>query len=297
MAQTTPRPGSADPAAQPAFDFRLPDPPPPSTFDLPYPDFANSRPGQAHAAAMPSPAPVAPPLAAEPGRSPVGAPVRLTTTPAPQRAVRRRPSAFRAGLQQLVGSFDWGRAFSLHRRLLAGDLRTFRETANTETDGAPTLAAMALATLAAALGAWLWLVFTGEGVSVGHAAGRIIGLGLVCAIAAWAASLAATWWTIQRLFDVRVELRRLARPLALAAGLGVWQVLLFVPGISFAVGILGLTAWFLLSVVAVRAAAPDLDERGSVVSVGIGFSLYILLLTLAANVAGIAPGVFVHAAH
>ncbi len=299
MAQTTPSPSSSDPAAHPAFDFRLPDPSPPPAFDSPLPEFAHSRSGQTHAAAMPSAPPAQAPLPVEPSR--VAATPTLRRAPAPPpptpRLSQRRTSAVGAGLRRLAGSFDWGRAFSLHRRLLAGDLRTLRETAENETDGAPTLAVMALAALAGALGAWLWLVFNSGEVSAGYAAARVVGLGLVCSVAAWAAFAAATWWTMQRLFDVRVELQRLARPLALAAGFGVWQLVLLVPGISFAVGLLGLMAWFLLSVVAVRAASPELDERGAVISVGIGFSVYVLLLTLAANLAGIAPGVFVHAGY
>ncbi len=249
------------------------------------------------ASTMPGAPPVHAPLAAEPGRVAVGTPARPTVTPLAPRSTPRRPSALGASLRNLVGVFDWGRTFSLHRRLLTGDLRVLREVTDTETDSAPTLAVMGMAALAAALGAWLWLVFTGEGVSAGHAAGRVIGLGLVCSVAAWAASVAATWWAMQRLFDLRVELRRLSRPLALAAGFGVWQLLLFVPGVSFAIGILALIAWLFLSVVAARAAAPSLDDRSAVISVGIGFGVYVVLLTLTANLFGIAPGAFVHAAY
>ena len=297
MTQTTPRRGSPDPAVRPAFEFPLPDPPP-SNFNLSVSDFAASRPGPAQAAEFGSAPPAQAPQAVTPGGAAVGAPVRRTAAPPPRvaTAARGRPALSRR-LQGLTGSFAWGRTFSLHRRLLAGDLRTLRETAEVESDTGPALAIMALGALVAALGAWLWLVFTGDGVSIGYAAARVLGLGLIISIAAWGAAIAATRWTMEHLFEARVELRRLIRPLALAAGIGVWQLFLFVPGISFAVGILGLIAWFLLSVVAVRAAAPELDDRGSVISVGIGFGVYVVLLTLAANMAGIAPGLFVHGAY
>lgn len=296
MAQTTPPPAPPDPAVRPAFEFPLPDPSP-SNFDVSAPDFASALPGPVPATEFGNAPPAHAPQAAAPSGAALGTPVRRTAPPQPRTAAAERgPSALSQRLRGLRGSFAWGRTFNLHRRLLAGDLRTLRETAEVESDTGPALVIMALGALVAALGAWLWLVFTGDEVSIGYAAARVLGLGLVISIAVWGASIAATWWAMKQLFEARIELRRLIRPLALAAGIGVWQLFLFVPGISFAVGILALVTWFLLSVVAVRAAAPELDDRGSAISVGIGFGVYVILLTLAANIAGIAPGVFVHGA-
>ena len=43
------------------------------------------------------------------------------------------------------------------------------------------------------------------------------------------------------------------------------------------------------------AAAPEADERAAVISVGIGFGVYALLLSLVADLTGVGSGVFVHA--
>ena len=185
----------------------------------------------------------------------------------------------------------------LLRRLLRGELEALRELADSPADTRAALLLVPITALAAGLGAWFWMALAADGASIGGGAVRLVVLGAVAGIAAWALSAGASWWALRRICDVRLEFFRLARPLALAGAAGIAQLaLLFVP-ISFAVGLATVVAWFLTSVVAVRAAAPGIDDRSTFIAVGAGFGVWAVFLSILASVAGVAPGVFVHVAY
>ena len=189
------------------------------------------------------------------------------------------------------------RSMRLLRRLLRGELEALREVADSPADTRAALLLVPLTALAAGLGAWFWMALAADGASIGGGAVRLVVLGAVAGIAAWALSAGASWWALRRICDVRLEFFRLARPLALAGAAGIAQLaLLFVP-ISFAVGLATVVAWFLTSVVAVRAAAPGIDDRSTFIAVGAGFGVWAVFLSILASVAGVAPGVFVHVAY
>ena len=197
-------------------------------------------------------------------------------------------------LADAVG-FDWRRSLSLLRRMLAGDLRVLRDVADRVDDLRQLIPIVLLGSFAAALGAWLWLAVDAPQVDLGAAALRVLLFGSIAAAAGWALWTGATWWALRRIFGVRIDFARLARPLALCAGFGLWQVFLLAGPLSFAIGLVITFAWLVLAAVAVRAAS-GVDDREAIISVGVGFAVYALPMSLLAGLAGIAPGIFVHAA-
>ncbi|MCY3567571.1 MAG: hypothetical protein OXH38_03020 [Chloroflexi bacterium] len=198
-------------------------------------------------------------------------------------------------LERLESPVDWRRAVSLHRRLLAGDLSVLRETARTESDNGPAALILALGVLAASLGAWLWLVIESRGAAVGDSAVHVLLLGSFATLAAWGLWTVLTWRALRVVFQVEVGLRALARSMAVAGGFFVWQFFMIAGPASFAVGLVTTLAALLLAILAVRAAAPDADDRAAVISVGMGFAVYALALSMLADLAGIGSGIFVHA--
>lgn len=189
------------------------------------------------------------------------------------------------------------RSMQLLRRLLRGELEVLREVADNPADTRAALLLVALTALAAGLGAWFWMALAADGASVVGGALRLVALGGIAGVAAWALSVGASWWALRRICDVRIEFLRLARPLALAGAVGIAQLaLLFVP-ISFAIGLATVVAWFLMSAAAVRAAAPGLDDRSTYIAVGAGFGVWTIFLSILASAAGVAPGLFVHVAY
>ncbi len=198
-------------------------------------------------------------------------------------------------LSGLDAPFDWRRALSLQRRLLAGELGVIGEVSRTESDTKPALAVLTLGILVASLGSWLWVVIDSRGAEAAGPALNILLLGSIASLGAWALWLGLIWHALRSIFQVDVDWRDLMRSMALVGGFAVWQFFMLAGPTSFAVGLFVTIAGVLLAVLAVRAAAPQADDRAAIVSVGVGFGVYALLLSLAADLLGVGSGLFVHA--
>lgn len=192
-------------------------------------------------------------------------------------------------------SFDWRRSFTLLRRLLAGELSVIGEVSRTESDTRPTLAVLVVSVLVASLGGWLWIMIDTRGAEAGSSALNVLLLGSLAALGGWALWLAVTWHALQSIFQLQVRWRDLMRAMALVAGFSVWQFFMLAGPAGFAVGLIVSIAAVLLTVLAVRAAVPEADDRAAIVSVGIGFGVYALVLSLMAGAAGVGSGIFVFA--
>ena len=164
-----------------------------------------------------------------------------------------------------------------------------------ESDTRPTLVVLVFGVLFASVGGWLWLVIDTGGAAVANPALKVLLLGSLVSLGGWALWLAITWQALRAIFEVNVDVRALMRSMALVGGFAGWQVFMFVGPASFAVGLIVTIASVMLTVLAVRAAAPDADDRAAIVSVGIGFGIYALALSLLADLAGVGSGLFVHA--
>ncbi len=198
-------------------------------------------------------------------------------------------------LAALDAPLDWRRALSLHRQLLAGELGVIGEVARNESDTKPALAVLLLGVLVASLGAWLWVVIDTRGATIADPALKVLLLGSIASLGAWALWLGLTWHALKSIFQVDIQLRDLMRSMALVGGFAVWQFFMLAGPASFAVGLIATIAGVLLTVLAVRAAAPEADDRAAIISVGVGFGVYALVLSLVADLTGVGSGLFVHA--
>ena len=198
-------------------------------------------------------------------------------------------------LSELDAPFDWRRALSLQRRLLAGELGVIGEVSRNDSDTKPALAVLVLGVVFASLGAWLWVVIDSRGAAIAAPALNVLLLGSFASLGAWALWLGLTSHALRSIFQVEVAWSELLRTMALVGGFAVWQFFMLAGPASFAVGLIATIAGVLLTVLAVRAAAPQADDRAAIISVGIGFGVYALVLSLAADLLGIGSGLFVHA--
>jgi hypothetical protein len=169
------------------------------------------------------------------------------------------------------------------------------EVSRKESDTKPTLAVLVVGVLFASLGSWLWLMIDTRGTEVASSALSVLLLGSIASLGAWALWLGLTWHALKLIFLVDVDWRDLARSMALVGGFAVWQFFMLAGPASFAVGLITAIASVLLSVLAVRAAAPQADDRAAIISVGVGFGVYALVLSLLADLTGVGSGLFVHA--
>ena len=191
---------------------------------------------------------------------------------------------------------DWRGTLRRARRLIAGDAAVLSEVARDERQTLVAVLLAATAVLAAALGGWAWLALTGDGLSTGRVVIREFVLGGAFGLAAWVFWVIATHATLRTVYDQRVDRSQLLRAMGFAAIFAGVQLAMVVTPLSFAIGLIALGAWFLASTAAVEAAAPSLTRREALVSTGVGFVVFAAALSLLADLAGMAPGVFAHAA-
>ena len=182
------------------------------------------------------------------------------------------------------------------RRLSRADLTPLREVRD---DPSQTLSASLVVIFAiglSAVGGWLWLIVDLEGLSTGRILLREVLLGSVFAIGLWLAWVAVVQIILRSLYGRSVERGRLLRCMGYAAAPLALSLLMVIPALSFTVGVLALVTWVALSHVAVATAAPEAAPRETVTATACGFAVYTAVMSVLADVAGMAPGIFVHAA-
>ena len=182
------------------------------------------------------------------------------------------------------------------RRLGRLDPSVFREVRD---DASQTLGAgivVMISLLLTALGGWLWLVVETDGLSTGRILVREVGLGLVFGIAVWGVWVVAAHVMLESVFGRPAPGGRLIRTMGYASFPAAGALLMVVPALGFAVGMLTVLAWFASSNAAIEAAVPEATRREVLVANLAGFSLFVVVLSVLADAAGIAPGFFVRAA-
>ena len=215
------------------------------------------------------------------------------TTPHPFSFSSTRPAAGGATSRAAAHA---RRSFELFGHLLRGEVEVLPDLARTAADTTAALLLVPVSALAAGLGAWFWLALAVDGAHIGAGAIRLVVLGGVAGVVAWALSVAVSWWALYRICEVRVDIMRLARPLALARGRrsrsaraadradlvrrrprhGDRLVSALDPG-----GTRGF---------------PGIDDRSALIVVGLGVTVWALFLSILASTTGVAPGIFIHAA-
>ncbi len=182
------------------------------------------------------------------------------------------------------------------RRMTRLDPTVFAEVRDdaSQTLGATLVVLSAL--LLAGLGGWLWLIVEVDGLSTGRILLREVLLGLVSGLALWALWVLSTHLVLQFVFGRRVSGPQLVRTMGYAAFPAAGAALMVVPALGFAVGMLTVLAWFVSSNAAIEVAAPSAARREVFVANAAGFGLFIVLMSVLADAAGVAPGFFVHAA-
>ncbi len=235
---------------------------------------------------------------------PPAAPTRASTDPAgPDRpavgsalraTARRLPGVSSASSSDQV--IDLRLIMQRVRRMTQLDATVFAEVRD---DASQTLAAtlVVLASLLlAALGGWLWLIVEVDGLSTGRILLREVLLGLISGLALWGLWVLSARLVLQFVFGRAVSGPQLVRTMGYAAFPLAGAALMVVPALGFAVGMLTVLAWFVSSNAAIETAAPGAARREVFVANAAGFSLFVVLMSVLADAAGVAPGFFVHAA-
>ncbi len=191
---------------------------------------------------------------------------------------------------------DGQRIFDRLRRLASFDSTVFAEIVD---DVSLTLSAYLIAIgaiMLAAIGGWLALIVDVNGLSTGRIALREFLLGSVLAFVFWLAAVFVVRMVLQSTFRRRVDHNALIRTMGYATVPLAGALFMPVPELSFAVGLVSIVAWFMLSSAAVEQAAPDASRREALAASGVGLGLFVVAMSLLAEAGGLAPGFFIHAA-
>jgi hypothetical protein len=182
------------------------------------------------------------------------------------------------------------------KRLAQLDVRVFDEVRTNPAATIPCALIAAGAILIGGIGGWLWWVvrdFPESGQILVHSA--VIGSGI--AVALWGlAWLGLVYVMLTQVFRARAYVEQLLRVMGLGMAPMALMGLMFIPGISLAIGIAALGFTFAMTCVAIATATTA--EPGQILAANlVGFLVWAAVLTLLANSGGAelqphAPGVF-----
>lgn len=208
--------------------------------------------------------------------------------PRPGGRVARSAPRGRTGEQELAPGLTASRL----RRLARLDHLVFHEVAGDPTQTLTAMLVAAGAIVLAAVGGWLWLILSGDGLSSSAIALRAFFLGSLFAFALWHVWVLTTRLLLGRVFGRHVERGPLYRAMAFATVPLVGQLAMLVTPLAFGIGVITLVGWFAMSMAAIEAAVPQATRKEVVTANAIGFGVMALALSALADAAAIAPGAF-----
>jgi hypothetical protein len=177
------------------------------------------------------------------------------------------------------------------RRLANLDMRVFDEIRTNPTATIPGATIAFISILIAGFGGWLWWVLQDLPGSSDILVSSAL-LGSLLAFVLWGMWLMLVYVMITQVFRERAYVEQLLRVMGLAASPIALMGLMFIPGISFAIGIASLALAVSLTNVAIKSVTTA-DNAQVLVSNLLGFFVWCAGLTLLASaVDPHAPGIF-----
>lgn len=183
------------------------------------------------------------------------------------------------------------------RRLVYLDFRVFEEVRTNPTATIPGVVVALVSTFLAGFGGWLWWLVEDFGSESDVLINSAL-LGSLLAVVLWAfVWLGLVYVMLTQVFRERAFMEQLLRVMGLAASPLALMLLMFLPGVSLAIGITSLALTFGLTTVAVKTVTTA-DQAQVLAANTLGFVVWAAALTLLAsssNPASVhAPGVFLY---
>lgn len=193
-------------------------------------------------------------------------------------------------------TFDANAVLGQLRRLARLDTTVFDEVRDASKQTIPAAVVMVLGIVLAGVGGWLWLAIEFDGLDTGKILIKELLLGSAFAVALWVAWALITQVVLLNAFSVEADRMALLRCMGFAAAPAALMLLMLIPTLSFGIGATSLVAWFVLTNYAIQSAAPSATGNQVLISNMAGFFVFALVLSILADIEGLAPGVFAHAA-
>jgi hypothetical protein len=183
------------------------------------------------------------------------------------------------------------------RRLIYLDTTVFDDVRSDPTATISGVLVAGVAFLISGIGGWLWWRLNDFGASGDVFVNSAIA-GSLLAWALWGLWIVLTFVTLTQVFRERAFLEQLLRVMGLATAPMALMGLMFIPGISFGIGVAALALTFGLTTIAIKSATTA-DQAQVLVANLVGFLVWASLLTLvsSANTTSTkphAPGIFLY---
>jgi hypothetical protein len=182
-------------------------------------------------------------------------------------------------------------------RLARLDTTVFDEVRDDPRELLPAALIMTLGALLAGIGVWLWLIFAAPGstqVEHGKVIIKILILGTLFAVILWAVWVAVVYVVLVQFYREQCDIQGLLRTMGYASFPFALSFLMLIPGLSFAIGVVAVVLWFVMSIYAVQAATTAGSDR-VIFATGIGFVVFAIVMGLIARESGLTTGVFINA--
>jgi hypothetical protein len=198
---------------------------------------------------------------------------------------------------QSASNFDPNVLMARLRRLAMLDTTVFDEVRMDRTATVPAIITVIGAIFLFGIGGWLWWIFNGYDSSGLPSSGDILLkstiIGTILGVVFWAAWVGVTYVMLHQVFRARVDLNDLIRVMGFATAPLALGLLMFIPVITFAVGLTAIALLVGTTVIAVQSVT-DAPAGRVLASVGAGFVLWAVMLSLFVGEENMyAPGFFI----
>ena len=177
------------------------------------------------------------------------------------------------------------------QRLLLLDTTVFDEVRHDPAATLPAVFVVTASTLLAGIGGWLWWL-TQDFPNGGQVLFESVVLGSVFSVALWIVWLLVAYVILTQLFREDADWQQMLRTMGMAAAPLSLSLAMFIPGISFGVGLASVALFFGLTTIAIQSTTAAGPAHVLVANLA-GFAIWAIVLgLLVTSESYLAPGIF-----
>ncbi len=177
------------------------------------------------------------------------------------------------------------------QRLLLLDTSVFDEVRHDPAATLPAVFVVAASTVLAGIGGWLWWL-TQDFPDGGKVLFESVILGSIFSVALWIVWLLVAYVILTQLFREDADWQQMLRTMGMAAAPLSLSVAMFIPGISFGVGLASVALFFGLTTIAIQSTTAAGPAHVLVANLA-GFAIWAIVLgLLVTSESYLAPGIF-----
>ena len=178
-------------------------------------------------------------------------------------------------------------------RLLRLDTSVFDEVREDPAATVPAIVVVVSSTLLAGIGGWLWWLTQDGHFDDGKLFLHSVILGSIFSVALWIVWLLVAWVVLTQLFREDADWQQMLRTMGLASAPLALSVAMFIPELSFGIGVASVALLFGLTTIAIQATTPTTGAGRVLIGNFAGFAVWALVLgLLVTRDSWLAPGVF-----